>query len=73
MAAYRLTSDITPLGPRSHRVLVSAVATDDTSEEVRLDIAPTIGEAEARRAVLLALFAVRLRSGGHEVVTPADD
>ena len=73
MAAYRLTSDITPICPQSHRITVRAIATDSRNEVVRMDIAPTIIESETRRAILLALLETRLRKGGHEVVDPVED
>ena len=73
MAAYRLSSQISPIGPRGHRITVSAIAADQKSEEVRMDIAETIVEAESRRAVLLVLLENRLRKSGHEVVDLVDE
>jgi hypothetical protein len=68
MALYRLNSRITPIGPRGHQVTVSATATDEQREEVRMDIVSTIGEAEARRDYLLVSLETSLRARGYEVV-----
>ena len=68
MAIYRLDSWITPIGPRHHHVTVAAIAADSQSEDVRMDIAMSIGEAEARREDLITSIAANLRARGHEVV-----
>jgi hypothetical protein len=69
MSAYSLSSTICPLGPRGHRIVVTAVAGDKRNrEEVAIEIASTTCEAERRRAELLALVESHLRDRGHDVV-----
>jgi hypothetical protein len=68
VAIYHLDSWITPIGPRQHHVTVKAIAADMQSEDVRMDIAMTIGDAESRRADLMNSIANSLRARGHEIV-----
>lgn len=74
MAAYSLASTISPIGPRGHRIVVTARASDlHSREEVAIDVTSTGIEAERRRSELLALIEEHLRDRGHEVVDWVDD
>lgn len=74
MAAYSLSSTILPIGPRGHRIVVTAVARNRPDrEEIAIEIASTSYEAERRRAELLVLVESHLRDRGHDVVDCCED
>ena len=73
MAVYCLSSRISPIGARGHRIIVTATAAEGRSETVEIDITNTIVEAESRRAILLALLEDHLRNRGHEVADLVED
>jgi len=74
MAAYSLSSTILPLGPRGHRITVTASAGDRREhEEVAIELPSTTREAERRRAELLALVESHLRDRGHDVLDCCED
>ncbi len=68
MAAYRLTSHVCPIRPKGRRVTISAIATGERAEQLRVDMTTAAAGAEPLRAALVALLHERLLERGHEVL-----